>query len=357
MTLGRIIAVLGVIAAILLALLFVVYPDLSWILPVAAAAEAKPIDDLFRLMLAVSVVLFVGVQGLLIYFVWIFRLKPDEPEDAVGSSLHGDNRLEISWTVLPALFLVVLTILSLRAMDDLGLRPGLGEREIGVEARQFAWTFNHPETGIVESGRLTLELGVPVTLAIGAVDVNHAFWVPEFRVKQDATPGFTRYITITPTKTHREVGYDDPTRPGFPLRCAEFCGIGHSAMLARVLVLDSAEYARWEAEAIAQAAESPGRAIYVAQGCGGCHALEAIGAVGVVGPTHNNLAEIAGQRVNDAGYTGTAQTAQDYLKESIRTPGAYVVPGFGNVMQAYGPDSISDEELDQLVDWLLDPRP
>jgi cytochrome c oxidase subunit 2 len=221
---------------------------------------------------------------------------------------------------------------------------------VDVEAFQFAWSFTHPEIGIVESNQLTLLKDKPVTFNITSRDVNHAFWVPEFRIKQDATNGFIRKINITPNMTHKEAGYEE----GFPLRCAELCGAGHSGMLANVRVLEEAEYAAWQEEALSPSAPV-GVQLYQANGCIGCHELDIAGAVGAVGPTHNGMASTVESRLNDPSYTGSATTVEEYLQESVRNPNVYVVPDYApNIMPALSPEQLSDEDLNELVKMLLE---
>jgi cytochrome c oxidase subunit II len=342
-TFGRITIILGVIFAAFVALVFA-YPHMPWLLPAAASAEATGIDNLMRLMFVVSMGIFVFVQGFLLYFVWLYRRRPEDDPDAVGRAIHGDNRLEIAWTVAPALFLVVLTILSLDVFRGLGLDTVReGAREVEVIGQQFFWSFNHPETGLRETNTLTLEEGRTVALHITGVDVTHAFWVPEFRLKQDATPGFVRTINITPVEAGE-----------YPLRCAEFCGTGHSQMLATVRVLPAAEYAAWEQEAIAEAANAPdGLTVYTENGCGSCHLLEEAAAQGAVGPTHEGLAATAEQRLTDPAYTGEATTPEEYVAESIRNPATYVVEGYQPVMPPYGEEQIDEAELEAVVEFLL----
>ncbi len=362
MTFGRITALLGGIFLVLVALILA-YPHVPWTLPIAASREAIGIDNLFLLMLVVSVGIFVFVQGFLLYFVWIYRVRPDDEPDAVGRALHGDNRLEIAWTIAPAVFLVVLTILSLRVYNDLNLGgvPSEGSQIVDVTAQQFFWTFAYPETGISEVGTLTMEKGRAHILNITSTDVNHAFWVPEFRIKQDATHGFVRSIQITPEMTNEEAGLPD----GFPLRCAEFCGAGHSTMLAKVIVLEPDAYAAWEAEKVAAAEAVPdanaspeelaafGLELYEAKGCIGCHQLDAAGSTSEVGPSHNGLGARAAEQIAAPDYSGEATTPEEYIAESIRNPGVYVVPGFANIMPPYTEAQISDEELNALVQMLL----
>ncbi len=356
MTLGRVLALLAIITAAAVAFIYW-QPAMPWILPVAASAEAKGIDDLFRIMMVISAAIFIFVQGFLIYFALIFRRKPEDGPDAVGRNLHGDNRLEIAWTVAPAIIVVILTILSFRELENLRLNETVpGAHNVDVVGYQFAWDFTHPETGIKEANVLTLEAGREVTLAITGRDVGHAFWVPEFRLKQDATPGYIRRITITPTLPHTDPSFGGKYPDGFPLRCAELCGAGHAQMLANVRVLSSADYAAWEAEEIAKLNSAPdGATVYQNKGCIGCHQLDAVGAVGAVGPTHNGMGATAEARIAAPDYTGTATTAEEYLIESIRNPGAYTVPNYpAGVMQPYPPEQINDAELEALVQFMLE---
>jgi cytochrome c oxidase subunit 2 len=355
-TLGRILALLSLITAGVIALILW-RPDMPWILPVGASAEAEGIDNLFLIMMILSAIIFIFVQGFLIYFALIFRRKPEDGPDAVGRNLHGDNRLEIAWTVAPAIIVVVLTILSFRELDKLRLNEVVpGAHNVDVIGYQFAWDFIHPETGIREANVLTLEAGQEVTLAITGRDVSHAFWVPEFRLKQDATPGYVRRITFTPLLPHNDASFEGKYPEGFPLRCAELCGAGHSQMVARVRVLSSDEYAAWQAEQIEAMNSAPdGATVYQQKGCIGCHQLDAVGAVGAVGPTHNGMGATAEARIADPTYTGTATTAEEYLIESIRDPNAFVVPNYpAGVMQPYPPDQINDAELEALVQFMLE---
>jgi cytochrome c oxidase subunit 2 len=208
-----------------------------------------------------------------------------------------------------------------------------------------------------------MEKGKTHILNITSSDVTHSFWVPEFRIKQDATPGFIRSIQITPEMTHEEAGYPE----GFPLRCTEFCGAGHSVMLANVHVLEPAAYEAWEAEQVvaAQSDDAPGPDatseeivafgldVYEEYACGACHQLDLAETVSAVGPTHNDLDETAEERVGSPDYTGTADSAAGYLTESIRDPGAHVVSGYQNIMPAFTEEQISDAELDALVQMLM----
>jgi cytochrome c oxidase subunit II len=170
-------------------------------------------------------------------------------------------------------------------------------------------------------------------MAITATDVIHSFWVPEFRMKQDAVPGVTTQTYVTPTK----VGT-------YQVICTELCGLGHSTMRARAIVLSHADYEKWVAEGKKEGGAAPGgkesgMTIFTEQ-CASCHTLAAAKATGTVGPDLDTVLK---------------GTDEDFIRTSIVDPNAEIAPGFEpNVMPATFADSLSDAQLTALVDFLLE---
>jgi cytochrome c oxidase subunit II len=251
------------------------------LMPINASVEASKIDDIFSAMLAISAGLFFLVQGAILYSVFFFRKKAGDETDA--EPIEGNVPLEILWTAIPTVIVMWLAIYSFdvyRAVDggnaigsnhmahahhheqvammpgsamaaDLPnsgaplqsttgnpypIQPASNEDEVltvNVNGLQYAWIFTYPDTGIV-SGELHLPLNQPVRLNISANDVIHAFWVPEFRLKQDAVPGQQTHLSFIPSR----VGT-------YPLICAELCGAYHGGMRTRVLVQAPEEYQSW----------------------------------------------------------------------------------------------------------------
>jgi cytochrome c oxidase subunit II len=251
------------------------------LMPLDASVEAAKIDTLFNTMLAISTGLFLLVQGALVYSVFRFRKKAGDETDA--EPIEGNVPLEILWTAVPTVIVMWLAIYSFdvyKAVDggnaigsdhmahghhtvQVAMMPGSamaaplpsgandsttpvvdqtpvqtssGEDSlltVNVNGLQYAWIFTYPETGIV-SGELHLPQNRPVRLNISAADVIHAFWVPEFRLKQDAVPGQETHLSFIPNK----VG-------NYPLICAELCGAYHGGMRTRVLVQTPEEYQTW----------------------------------------------------------------------------------------------------------------
>jgi len=229
MNLARVSAILVVIFVVVSA--WIIVTPLTGALP-EATDHAQSIDFLFKFMLVASVAVFLIVQGFLLYFCLHYRRRKDEPEDALGSDIHGNTRLEIVWSVIPVIFLIVLTAMSFKVYVDIVAIPKQAYI-INVQASQFQWECDHPKYGITEVGTCHMPLG-EVTVRLHAHDVIHSFWVPEFRVKQDAVPGY-------PTEMHFKT-----IRVGqYRLICAEFCGVGHPEMYAKLYVMTPKDFAAW----------------------------------------------------------------------------------------------------------------
>ena len=184
--------------------------------PVQASGEAKPIDTLWDVLIIASVPVFVLVETIVLYCVWKFRMRPGE-ELKDGPPIHGNTRLEIIWTAIPAILLVGLCTYAYVVLRDIE-EAKADTMEVRVVGEQFTWTFHYPgEGGEVASPRLYLPAGRAVRFNVQSKDVIHDFWVPAFRMKIDAVPGITTHIRVTPERVGR-----------YPVVCAELCGLGHS---------------------------------------------------------------------------------------------------------------------------------
>jgi cytochrome c oxidase subunit II len=269
------------------------------------------------------------------------KRSPDDLRD--GEPLHGNTRLEIVWTTIPAILMVGAAVYSGLVLADIE-ETKANQQIIEVTAEQFAWTFEYPEGREFRSGELHLVKDTPYLMKLNAKDVLHSFWVPAFRMKQDAVPGITTQTRVTPD---REGTYE--------VVCAELCGIGHATMRQQVRVIPTAEFDQWvkdrsEGGAAPEEGESPmaaGREIFASAGCDACHTLADAEATGEVGPNLDELAAVAGKREK-----GTS--AEDYVRESIVDPPAFVVKGFpGDTMPRNFADQLTPEEIDTLVQYLL----
>jgi cytochrome c oxidase subunit 2 len=233
--------VIGLIAAALGVALGLI---IDWF-PVAASGEAKKIDTLWDVLLIASVPVFVLVQTVVLYCVWKFRMRPGE-ELVDGPPIHGNTRLEIIWTAIPAILLVGLCSYSYVVLHDIEKAAASSTMNVRVVGEQFTWTFHYPgESGGKElmTNELYLPVDTEVKFTIQSKDVIHDFWVPAFREKIDAVPGQNTTYSV---RTTRE--------GDFQVVCAELCGLGHSTMRQTAHVLPKAEFDSWLNEQRSKAA-------------------------------------------------------------------------------------------------------
>jgi cytochrome c oxidase subunit 2 len=301
---------------------------IDW-LPEQASEQREGIDFIFWMTTAICIVIFAIVGAVILYSVWKFRAQPDDDSD--GPPIHGHAGIEILWTAIPAVLVIVIGVASaiVLARND---RAGSDALRIQVTAQQFAWHFEYPNG--VAAGMLRLPLGRDTLLELRAVDVLHSFWVPEFGQKQDAVPGELTKVVVTPTKLGT-----------FPIICTELCGLGHSLMRSQVEVMERAEFEAWLAEqeeALGGGGENAGAAVFENQGCGGCHVFEPAGSAGQTGPSLDDLPASA----EEAG-----KPLEEYVRESIVEPGAYLHPGYQDLMPKTFSE-LPDDQLDALVQYL-----
>ena len=246
------------------------------LLPIDASANAPVYDELFQVLFSIGTSLLLGIVGLLVYSLIRYRRIPGDTSD--GLAIEGNLPLEVFWTAVPAIVVLFIGIYSYDIYERMGgmaplndhsvhvmqasagasmpagmameasegssgsariwagISPtGAGAAAVNVDvtAMQFAFIFRYPDSGII-SGELHVPVGQPVALNMEAKDVIHAFWVPQFRLKQDVIPGQPTLLSFTATKAGR-----------YPIICAELCGPYHGGMRSTVVVEDPDEYSTW----------------------------------------------------------------------------------------------------------------
>ena len=224
-TIGVIASIIGIALGLLI----------DWF-PTQATEEGKQIDTVWDVLIIFSVPVFVLVMVVVLYCVWRFRMRPGE-ELLDGPPIHGNTRLEIIWTAIPAIVLVALCSYAYVVLHDVEEADAnaLGVRVVG---QQFTWTFYYkdPSGQTFASPQLYVPTGRQVKFTVQSDDVIHDFWVPAFRMKIDAVPGINTRLRVTPE-----------TVGEYPVVCAELCGIGHSAMRQTAHVVPPQEFDRWVA--------------------------------------------------------------------------------------------------------------
>jgi cytochrome c oxidase subunit 2 len=206
---------------------------IDW-LPEQASGQSEKTDTLFWFVVWASIVIFTIVMTVLLYSAFRFRAKPGDESD--GPPIHGNTKLEIVWTVVPTLLLVVMAVWAYLVLSD-NEALASDRMVVDVTAEQFVWSFTYPG-GQIASGDLRLPVGRQVELKMRSKDVIHDFYVTQFRVKEDVVPGITTQVIVNPNK----VGT-------FQVICAELCGAGHGVMRARVIVMEPSAYDAWLAQA------------------------------------------------------------------------------------------------------------
>jgi cytochrome c oxidase subunit 2 len=206
---------------------------LDWWLPENVSTYGREIDWLFQLIYAITGVTFVLVTVTLIAFLVMYRDRPGRR----ARYTHGNSTLEIVWTVVPALILVILTFLSAPAWSRIKMSAPPSDFVLEVTAKQFNWQVKYAKSDKVFLDEMHVPVNKVVHVDLKSQDVIHSFFVPSFRMKQDAVPG--RSI-----KTWFEA-----MKPGkYEWPCAELCGFGHSGMRGWIYVHTPEEYAKWAAE-------------------------------------------------------------------------------------------------------------
>jgi len=214
---------------------------LDWWLPENVSTYGQEIDWLFHLIYYITGVTFVLVFVTMLVFLVMYRDRPGRR----ARYTHGNTTLEIVWTVVPALILVILTILSVPAWSKIKMTMPETDFVVQVTAKQFNWQVTYPgpdgQFGTADDKTLLDEMHVPVNKVVRVIlksqDVIHSFFVPQFRMKQDAVPG-------------REIRqWFEVVKPGrYEWPCAELCGFGHSGMRGWIYVHTPDEYGKWAAQ-------------------------------------------------------------------------------------------------------------
>jgi cytochrome c oxidase subunit II len=204
--------------------------------PAQASSQARNTDRLYHVLVIASIPVFVTVVTVILYSVWQFHMKPGE-ELKDGPPIHGNTRLEVFWTALPTALLLGLLSYSFVVLHDNEKKPA---REIQVEvtAQQFAWSYQYPSSvtggAALNSTQLYVPKGESVEFNIHSRDVVHAFWVPAFRIQEDAVPGITTHWRATPTRLG-----------SYPVVCNLLCGLGHALMRSTVHVVSQSSFQQW----------------------------------------------------------------------------------------------------------------
>lgn len=303
------------------------------------STPAEAIKHLSFLVLSVTGAIFAVVAGALAYVVIRFRQRAND-DGKEPAQLYGSNPVEIAWTTVPVLIVVVLVLGTARVISQIENAPRPESAvDVVVIGHQWWWELSYPKLGIVTANELHVPVSSPLArrptyIDLRSADVVHSFWVPQMAGKTDVIPNRPNKMWIEPSRTGLFVG-----------QCAEFCGTQHAKMLLRVYVHTPEDFERWVAEQKARNGGDPavaaGRLVFERTACISCHTLNQTVADGRFGP---DLTHLMGRETLGA---AALKNSPENLHAWIKNPDQFK-PGVR--MPAM---KLSDPEIDQLVAYLL----
>jgi cytochrome c oxidase subunit II len=377
--------VIGVVVSAIAIPLALIIP---WF-PAKGSIQAGNVRTLYDVLLIATIPIFVLVETVVLFSVWKFRMRPGQ-EEMDGPPIHGNTRLEIVWTAVPAILIVSLCTYAytvLRSNED----SKKGEMTVNVTTRQFGFQFQYPRGPgkQVISSVLYLPEGQPVVFKLRSLDVIHSFFVPSFSEKLDAVPGIVTTLRVTPD-----------TLGTYPVECTELCGAGHSLMRTSAHVVSPAAFESWlksqpingpppvgEAPAnviqavpdysvVPGAGSSPsssssssssgssssssssstsaaaGKALFTGSaGCSGCHTLAAANATGTVGPDLDT--RLKADCALPASQTARGTTLEKCIETAITDPYKFLPSGYSaGIMPSNFAQRLTPDEIQALVNFL-----
>jgi cytochrome c oxidase subunit II len=303
--------------------------------------ESTPARDIYYLALfalTVTGCIFVVVAALLFYAVFKFRARKSDPKHE-PAQVYGSTQVELAWTVIPIIIIVVLFLTTARIIFAIQDAPQpKDDLKVTVVGHQFWWEFRYPEYGIVTANELHVPLSTdqhPDTtyLTLLSADVDHSFWVPELAGKTDLIPNHPNEMWMDPQKAGVYYG-----------QCAQFCGVEHAKMLIRVYVDTPDQFSAWvknqQKPAVEDSDVAAGRRIFESEACVNCHAITGTPARGTYGPDLTHLMS----RATIA--AGAADNTPENLREWIKDPDSFKPGAHMPAMQ------LSDQQINQVVAYL-----
>jgi cytochrome c oxidase subunit 2 len=309
--------------------------------PSTLAPASTPAHQIFNLsifVIALTGGIFLVVGGLLVIALFRFRARKNDPLSE-PAQIYGSTQIELAWTVIPVLIVVVLFLTTARIIFAIQDAPKPKTAvDVTVIGHQFWWEFRYPKYGVVTAN----ELHIPVSsqaapratfLRLASADVNHSFWIPQLAGKTDLIPSQVNTMWM------------DPQKPGLYLgQCAQFCGSQHALMLLRVYVDTPEQFDAWIKNQQLPAPQAPaveaGRMVFERQACMNCHTVSGTAATGRFGPDLTHLMSRATLA------SGAMDNTPANLRQWIKSPDTFKRGALMPAMQ------LSDEQLDQVTAYL-----
>jgi cytochrome c oxidase subunit 2 len=307
-----------------------------------AGTPARSIFGLSLFVLAISAAIFVVVGGLLLYALIRFRRRREYTERE-PAQIYGSNQIEVSWTVIPVLIVVVLFLATARVifMTEKIPKPASAV-DVTVIGHQFWWEYRYPKLGIVTANELHVPVSdpqhpTPTYLTMSSADTDHSFWVPKLAGKMDLIPNKVNTMWIDPEAAGLYLG-----------QCAQYCGTQHAKMLIRVYADTPTAFAAWVASQQGEAIQGPdttdGRTVFESNACVNCHTIAGTRGHGTFGPDLTHLES----RATIA--SGAVPNSPANLRAFVNDPATFKP---GALMPAM---HLDDRDLDAVVKYLTSLR-
>jgi cytochrome c oxidase subunit 2 len=307
-----------------------------------AATPAHSIFGLSMLVLSVTLAIFLIVAGLLLYALIRFRHRPED-SDREPAQIYGSNQIELSWTVIPILIVVMLFLTTTRVILGTEAIPKpAGAMDVIVIGHQFWWEYRYPRLGVVTANELHIPISdparpTPTYLTMSSADVSHSFWVPRLAGKMDVIPNRVNVMWMDPPQAGLYLG-----------QCAQYCGTQHAKMLLRVYAQSPEDFADWidqqkrpaRQDFSGNPAAAEGQTVFLHNACINCHTIAGTVANGRFGPDLTHLA------TRDTIASGPIENTPENLRKWIDDPNS-MKPG--SLMPAM---HLNDHDLDVITAYL-----
>jgi len=309
--------------------------------PSIFAPASTPAYEIYRLALfalAVTGAIFVTVSGLLLYAIVKFKARKGDPLHE-PPQIYGSTQVELAWTVIPIIIVLVLFLTTTRIIFALQNAPAPKSAiHVDVIGHQYWWEFRYPALGVVTANELHIPVSSaqdpqPTFLRLLSADVDHSFWVPQLAGKTDLIPNHPNQLWM------------DPQTPGLYLgQCAQFCGIEHAKMLIRVYVDTPQQFEAWvnnqKQPADDDASVAAGRHIFETEACMNCHTINGTAARGTVGPDLTHL--MSRSTIAAGAALNTPQNLHAWIEDPANFKPGCLMPAM----------QLSDQQINQVVAYL-----
>ena len=298
---------------------------------------ADAVQGVYVIVFWLAAIVFVAVLAAILVISIVFRERPGRE----AQQFHGNTRLEVLWTLIPVVIVVIMAVPTFKALADTTKPPPAEALEITVVGHQWWFEFQYVESGIVTANELHIPVDRPVSFTLLSDDVIHSFWVPQLAGKVDLVPGHANVLWFTPNEARAEP---------YLGQCAEFCGMAHANMRFRVYVETPADFDAWVANELSDAAEPvdealvAGQQLFLSNACIGCHTIKGTTAAGTIGP---NLTHVGSRATIAAGILDNT-TPDDMVRWIMNAdrekPGVVLMPAFE--------ETLSGDEIRSIVAYL-----